>query len=130
MGDKGEGVLRQRVHGVVDVHGDRKPSYEALRREASPVESLALRRTAKAIAVTVRCRSTIPAHALEGYGVRAVVHGFGGLPMEERKAALPRLAPGESAEVELPVEEAAPSRIVVDVLRPTGFSALTAEWRA
>jgi beta-glucuronidase len=129
MGDKGFGVLKQRVHGVVDVYGSRKPSYEALRREASPVESLAVRRSPGGVAVTVRCRSTVPAHDLDGYRIRAVVHGFGGLPMEKRDVALPKLAPGESAEVELPVEEAAPSRIVVDVLRPTGFSALTAEWR-
>jgi beta-glucuronidase len=130
IGDKGLGVMRQRVHGVVDVYGGRKPSYEVLRRVASPVETLTLRRTAGGIAAEVRCRSSVPAHVLDGYRVRAVVHGFGGLPMEEREASLPRLAPGGSAEVELPVGEKAPTRIVVDVLRPTGFSALTAEWRS
>ena len=39
IGDKGTGVLKQRVHGVVDVFGVRKPSFEALREESSPVES-------------------------------------------------------------------------------------------
>jgi beta-glucuronidase len=122
--------MKQRVHGVVDVYGERKPSYDVLRRVASPVETLSLRRTAGGITAAVHCRSSVPAYVLDGYRVRAVVHGFGGLPMEEREAALPRLAPGESAEMKLPVGEQTPTRIVVDVLRPTGFSALTAEWRS
>jgi beta-glucuronidase len=130
IGDRGLGVMKQRVHGVVDVHGERKPSYDVLRRVASPVETLSLRRTAGGITAAVHCRSSVPAYVLDGYRVRAVVHGFGGLPMEEREAALPRLAPGESAEMKLPVGEQTPTRIVVDVLRPTGFSALTAEWRS
>jgi beta-glucuronidase len=130
IGDKGLGALKQRVHGVVDVYGARKPSYEALREAASPVEALIVRRTASGISATVRCRSSVPAYALDDYRVRAVVHGFGGLPMERSDAALPRLGPGESVEVALAVAEPAPLRIVVDVLRPTGFSAKTAEWRA
>jgi beta-galactosidase len=40
IGDKGLGVLKQRVHGVVDVFGARKPSYEVLRRESGPVEKI------------------------------------------------------------------------------------------
>jgi beta-glucuronidase len=38
MGDKGRGRLKQRVHGVVDLYGARKPSFEALRNESSPIE--------------------------------------------------------------------------------------------
>ena len=36
----GTGALKQRVHGVVDVYGRRKPSYDLLRSESSPIESL------------------------------------------------------------------------------------------
>ncbi len=36
IGDKGRGVLKQRVHGVVDVFGARKPSFEVLRRGIEP----------------------------------------------------------------------------------------------
>ena len=36
IGDKGIGALRQRVHGVVDVYGERKPSFEALRNGIEP----------------------------------------------------------------------------------------------
>ena len=37
VGDRGSGVLKQRVHGVVDVYGAKKQSYELLRRD--PVRS-------------------------------------------------------------------------------------------
>jgi beta-galactosidase len=130
IGDKGLGALKQRVHGVVDLYGARKPSYEALREVSSPIESLSVRRTARGISAAVCSRSSVPAYVLDGYRLRAVIHGFGGLPMEKRDAALPRLAPGESVEIALPVDDPAPMRIVVDVLRPSGFSVKTVEWRS
>ncbi len=40
IGDKGLGVMKQRVHGVVDLYGVRKPSFDQLRRESSPVEAI------------------------------------------------------------------------------------------
>ena len=39
-GFSGVGALQQNIHGVVDVFGRRKPSFEAMREEASPVLSL------------------------------------------------------------------------------------------
>jgi beta-galactosidase len=38
VGDRGTGALKQRVQGVVNIFGDRKASYEALREQSSPVE--------------------------------------------------------------------------------------------
>ncbi len=40
IGDKGVGVMKQRVHGVVDLYGAQKPSWAALRYESSPIESM------------------------------------------------------------------------------------------
>jgi hypothetical protein len=34
------GALKQRVHGVVDLYGTHKPSFDALRSESSPVKQL------------------------------------------------------------------------------------------
>ena len=45
VGDKGAGALRQRVHGVVDLYAARKPSFEALRLQASPINSVVLRKS-------------------------------------------------------------------------------------
>ena len=125
IGDKGIGVLRQRVHGVVDVYGGRKPSFDVLRREASPIAELSVK-YAGGLTVRVRTRKTLPAYTLEGYTVRAVVYANGSLPMEEREIPLPRLEPGAETTLRIAVTQAAPQRIRVDVRRPTGFSAASA----
>ena len=45
--------------------------------------------------------------------------------MEEGSAALPKLTPGQQATLRMEFQEKQPTRVRVDVLRPTGFSALT-----
>jgi beta-galactosidase len=129
IGDKGVGPLKQRVHGVVDLYGNRKPSFDALRQEASPVGSLQLTTGDGLLSATVTTRKTLPAYTLEGYTLRWIVFGFDDLPMEEGSAPLPKLAPGQQATVRIGFQEKHPTRVRVDVLRPTGFSTLTAVWR-
>jgi hypothetical protein len=48
--------------------------------------------------------------------------------MEQGESALPVLAPGQEATVEVPFQEKTAGRIVVDVVRPTGFPAATEDW--
>jgi beta-galactosidase len=129
MGDKGIGVLKQRVHGVVDLYGERKPSFEALRTEASPVEHVELNLEGGTLRANLRTRKTLPAYTLEGYSLRWIVYGFDDLPMEEGSAALAKLAPEEQAEIPIHFQEKSPQRVRVDVMRPTGFSAFTAWWK-
>jgi beta-glucuronidase len=129
IGDKGTGVMRQRVHGVVDLYGRRKPSFEELRRESSPIELLEASGRADLLRVTVRSRKAIPAYALRGYSVRALVYGPADIPIERHVLELPRLAPGGQATVTVTCRQAAPERVVLDVLRPTGDSAATLVWR-
>jgi beta-glucuronidase len=130
IGDKGVGSLKQRVHGVVDLYGNRKPSFDALRQEASPVESLQLAAEEGGLSATVTTRRTLPAYTLEGYTLRWLVFGFDDLPMEEGSAVLPKLTPGQKATLRVEFQEKHPTRVRVDVLRPTGFSAATAWWPA
>lgn len=129
VGDKGLGVLKQRVHGVVDLYGNPKPSHAALREESSPIEHLVLSGEGSPLRATIRTRRTIPSYTLDGYKLRWLVFGFGDLPMEEGESPLPRLSPGQEATLEIPFQEKQPHRVRVDVLRPTGFSALTAWWK-
>jgi len=129
VGDRGTGVMRQRVHGVVDVFGARKPSWETLRREASPVESLRVTGKPGALRVEVTARGTAPSYALRGYEIRAVAYAAGEIPVERIGAQLETIVPGGSAQTELHFTEAGISRIRVDVMRPTGFSAWTETWR-
>ena len=132
IGDKGTGVMKQRVHGVVDVYGARKPSWQALRAEASPVESMAVTGEPGQqgdLRVKVRTWASVPCYTLRGYTVRTVVYGDGAIPVERVEAALPVLEPGQEATVRIQFQEKTPARVQVDLMRPTGFSAHTAEWK-
>ncbi len=128
MGDKGSGALKQRVHGVVDLYGRRKPSFEELRRESSPLERIEIARAGEVFEVTLYTSGQIPAYTLEGYTLRWIVYGFGGLPMAAGESRLPRLKPGERRLVPVRCSEAGARRVRFDVMRPTGFSAATANW--
>jgi beta-glucuronidase len=130
MGDKGIGVLKQRVHGVVDLYGARKTSFEALRTQASPVQSLRLERAGNSLTATLETRRTLPCYALDGYQLRWIVYDQHDLPMEQHEAPLPRLEPGQSATVALSFQQGNAASVRVEVIRPTGFSAMTATWRA
>jgi Glycosyl hydrolases family 2, TIM barrel domain/Glycosyl hydrolases family 2, sugar binding domain/Glycosyl hydrolases family 2 len=123
IGDKGRGVLKQRVHGVVDVFGARKPSFEVLRAESGPVEALEIRRDGAARVVTVRTRKDIPSYALRGYAVRWTALGNGGIPIERGEAPLPELAPGAAATVRFTPQAPDARAVVVEIVRPTGFAA-------
>ena len=129
IGDKGTGVMKQRVHGVVDVYGARKPSWQALCEEASPIAGMAVTDRAGELSVTIQARPSVPCYTLRGYTVRAVIYGDGAIPVERVEAALPVLEPGQEVTVTMPVQAKAAVRVQVDVMRPTGFSAHKTEWR-
>jgi len=129
IGDKGTGVMKQRVHGVVDVYGARKPSWQALREEASPLESVEVTDRAGELNVTVHARPSVPCYTLRGYTVRTLIYGDGAIPVERVEAALPVLEPGQEVTVTMHIQAKAAVRVQVDVMRPTGFSAHKTEWR-
>jgi beta-galactosidase len=129
-GDKGVATTKQRVHGVVDLYGNRKPSYDVLRQESSPVQWLQVSGQPSAFAITLSARKTVPAHRMRGYTLRGVLYGYGEIPLERRGAEVPTLAPGEQTTIHIQFTEKEPLKIVFDVLRATGFSAYTHLWRA
>ncbi len=126
IGDQGLGVLKQRVHGVVDLYGARKPSFDALRRESSPIERLETKAGDGRIVAHILTRRTAPAYTLRGYALKATAYGNGGIPLEERTEPLPDLAPGAEASVTIGIGTRAARRLRIDVIRPTGYSAATA----
>lgn len=130
IGDRGIGVMRQRIHGVVDLYGAPKPSYDSLRKESSPIETLVTDGHPDAFTITVRTRKNVPAYTLEGYKLCGIYYGYGDVPLERQELLLPTLTPGESATVKLAFADALPWRVQFDVLRPTGFSAFTLQWKA
>jgi Glycosyl hydrolases family 2, TIM barrel domain/Glycosyl hydrolases family 2, sugar binding domain/Glycosyl hydrolases family 2 len=121
MGDKGEGVFKQRVHGVVDVLGGRKPSFDVLRQEASPIGSIEAQRKDGLVQVVIRTRKDLPAYTLRGYALRWTSYGKGAIPLGRGEAPLPDLAPGDLCEQRFDPEGM--SAVLIEVVRPTGFSA-------
>jgi beta-glucuronidase len=129
IGDKGIGALKQRVHGVVDLYGGRKPSFAALRAESSPVETLDVHVRNSEIDVVVNTRKRLPAYRLDGYRVRCIACGFQDLPMEQQEKVLPATAPGGQSQVSFTLVEKNARRVRVDILRPNGSSVITTETR-
>jgi beta-galactosidase len=129
-GDRGTGPLQQHVHGVVDVYGDRKASYDLLRRECSPIESLTVERELNRFRVHIKTRRDLPMYTLVGYKLRGVFFGHGNIPVEQQEVDLPATAPGRETTLELEFRNPeAASRVQFDVVRPTSFSAYSTDWR-
>ena len=129
IGDRGAGALRQRVHGVVDVYGERKPSWAELRRESSPLDVFDVSGKPGELKVQLTARRAVPAYTLHGYKLRTLVYGQGAIPVERVETNLPDLAPGGQASLQVTFSEAKPVQVKLDVLRPTGFSVQTAFWK-
>ncbi|MGA2133418.1 MAG: glycoside hydrolase family 2 TIM barrel-domain containing protein [Bryobacteraceae bacterium] len=125
IGDQGVGAMQQRVHGVVDLFGRAKPSFAALRVESSPVASL----EALGGEVHIRTRERIPGYTLAGYRLRATGYTSHGIPVERREFELPVLKPGDSASVAVAFTANGLVRAQLEVVRPTGFSVLSTDWR-
>ena len=129
IGDKGSGALKQRVHGVVDVYGIRKPSFEALRLQASPIESVAVRKVGKdRYEVNLQTRQQLPAYTLREYALRWLVYGYDDLPMDGGARKLSEMKSGSSYTFAFSSSLGENRRVVVDILRPTGYSVFTFEY--
>ena len=129
VGDRGVGAMKQRVHGVVDLYGERKTSYGVLRAESSPLETVEVTGTPAELKVQIKTRITAPAYALRGYTLRTVVYGFGDIPVERFETKLPDMEPGGQAVAAIKPTETRPVRVKLDVLRPSGSSVHTVVWK-
>jgi len=130
VGDRGIGALQHRVSGVVDLYGTRKPSYDALRRESGPIESVTVRHQEQRFWLRIRSRRDFPMYTLRGYRLRGIRFGQGGIPEEQQSVLLPDLPPGDEVTAELNFAGGnAPERVTFEILRPTHFSTYSLEWK-
>ena len=130
VGDRGAGALKQRVHGVVDLCGAQKASYEVLRRESSPVESLTVENHLNAFRLRLKTRHDVPMYTLRSYKLRGTLYGEGDIPVERQEVELPEIASGSETTVDLTFSQSdVPLHVKFDILRPTGFSAYSRDWK-
>lgn len=131
VGDRGWGACRQRVHGVVDINGAPKPSYELLRSESSPIELFTVKPFGSRFEVQIKTRRDFPTYTLKGYKLRGMFFGQGNIPVEQQEVTLSDLSPGSETRLELAFSVSeSPLRVRIDVLRPTGFSVASLDWNA
>jgi beta-galactosidase len=114
----------------VDLCGTQKASHEVLRRESSPVESLTLENHLNTFKLLLRTRPDVPAYTLRGYKLRGTFYGEGEIPVERQEVELPEVAAGAETTVALTFSQSGvPLHVKFDVLRPTGFSAYSYDWK-
>ncbi len=131
VGDRGVGALKHRVHGVVDIYGARKSSYEVLRREASPIESLIVENQLNAFHLRLKTRTDVPRYLLRGYKLRGIFYGEGHIPVERQVVELAEIAPGGEIAMDLTFSQTGvPMEVTFEVLGPTGFSVYSRNWKA
>lgn len=135
IGDKGRGVYKQRVHGVVDLLNRRKPSWEVLRQEMSPIKAITLSAPESSekltrVNVTLLTRdlqNDFPAYILRSYKlVWTALNGIG-QPIAGGVEILPNIAPGSQITIPLSWPIFDLSELVVEVYRPTGYLVTKAE---
>lgn len=84
MGEDGEGKLKKRIHGSVDIWKNKKPSYEIIQKGCSPIEII------RENGIYIYVRNNLPSYEIEGYSA----HIFEDDILVE-KIKLPLLKPGE-----------------------------------
>jgi beta-glucuronidase len=130
VGYTGVGGLKQNVHGVVNLFGAQKTSYEVLRRESSPVESLTVENHLNAFHLRLKTRRDVPTYSLRGYKLRGTFFGEGEVPLERQEVELPVVASGDETTAALTFSRTSvPLLVEFEVLRPTGFSAYSCDWK-
>jgi beta-glucuronidase len=67
IGEEGIGRFQQRVHGIIDINGNKKPSYDSLRKLFSPITRVVYRIVNHKIQVQGINHDGIPSYALVGF---------------------------------------------------------------
>ncbi|HLF35670.1 MAG TPA: glycoside hydrolase family 2 TIM barrel-domain containing protein [Cyclobacteriaceae bacterium] len=67
MGEEGKGRLRRRIHGVVDLSGNPKPSYETLKEIFNPLKDVRVNVINGKLHVTGVNHDGLPSYAIKGF---------------------------------------------------------------
>ncbi|MBB3697816.1 hypothetical protein KMW28_06465 [Flammeovirga yaeyamensis] len=97
----------QRVHGVCDIHLEKKPSYQILKGISAPVEVVEVKKwEGDVVEITLKCKKGIPAYTLNNYILK-----YG-----DENVIIDQLAPGEVRKIKIKGVGKE-----VKIYRPTGF---------
>ena len=118
------------VMGVVDKHRRRRRSWAMLRREYAPVLLEAVTASRSGAIIRLRARLDLPSYTLRGYRLRWELRSSEGTMLSRGSKLLPDLPPGRqwTARLRWP-HPGSDTALAVDVVRPTGFSAIAGIYR-
>jgi beta-glucuronidase len=121
MGEDGEGKLKQRIHGSLDIHNRVKPSFAALRGISSPLllADVPLWREGE-LEVTLTCRNDIPSYAVRDYYLTV----SSGDEVAARQV-IPDMQPGDTLTMKIASPAGLMQQKMLTLYRPTGFSVLS-----
>ncbi len=119
MGEEGKGVLKQRVHGVYDIHGNPKPSKILLKNISAPLTISKTKLKNDSLWIKIYAKNKLPAYTCHNYYLT--------LSAQERgealsKFKLPTLHPGDSTSINLFLPDKAQ---FINIYRPNGFHVST-----
>ena len=138
MGEEGEGRLRRRVHGSVDLYGNPKPSYETVKNACAPlyIRSVTLlnnreeseedskntadrSKSQRKLQLVIANKTALPCYEACGYHLA----GFNSIGSRICQIELDTLKPGETQTVVLPNIKESLSRLVIE--RPDGSESIS-----
>lgn len=138
MGEEGEGRLRRRVHGSVDLYGNPKPSYETVKNACAPlyIRSVTLlnnreeseedskntadrSKSQRKLQLVIANKTALPCYEACGYHLA----GFNSIGSRICQIELDTLKPGETQTVVLPNIKEPLSRLVIE--RPDGSESIS-----
>jgi beta-galactosidase len=123
MGIHETGRYRQRIHGVVDLDLNPKPSWKHLKTISAPLEFIQQTTDNKNITLAFRNKATLPAYPLRDYKALVTSLSFDQIIISRQ---LETLQPGDITHIEMAALEK--GRYRLSVLRPTGFHAIDHEF--
>jgi beta-glucuronidase len=95
MGEEGNGRRRRRVHGIVDIHGNKKPSYTIIKERFSPIRDLHGQFINENFHVTGKNHDGLPSFSIRNYKVR--IYGKNSQLLAEEE--IPVIRPGQKFNV-------------------------------
>jgi len=118
------------VMGVVDKNRKPRRSWALLRREDAPVVLNAVTAGPSGARIELRARTDLPSYTLRGYTLRWALRSQAGTTLAQGSTRLPDLPPGTRWTGHLRWRRSAGrAALTLNVVRPTGFSAVAALYR-
>jgi len=113
MGEGGQGIKKHRLHGVLDLNGNKKPSYYVLKKLSSPVIFSKIEKVGNGKLSITLTGKNFPSYTIRNYRLIAT-----STDKKATSVVIPELKPGQKIQIELEIPGKS-GKLVIQ--RPRGF---------